>query len=349
MIIFGCLARNFLCTAYMQHYPEYIAGWIRNVCLSVILLRGGLELDFKGKGLTVVLLTLVPQNFEALGGALASRYIFNMPWSLCFAQGYTLGAVSPAVLVPSLMILQKAGYGVKKGIPTTLIAASSFDDIIAITVFSVFLTIAFNEAKGGVNEADAEAGEEENIWVDVGLNAAQIFGGFVVAMISGYCMKIFNQCEPKKTINFKLVFLIVLAMLTPIICYALSVPEAKYVFIIFFGYQCYQQWGEDKPEHELGIFWMFCQPFLFGTVGAAVQFEKLEGSLMLNALYTILLGVSARWIGTIIAAFESKYTCKERMFMAFAWIPKATVQAALGAMVLARAEQENNEEYMRYG
>jgi len=60
MIIFGCLARNFLCTEYMQHYPEEIAGWVRNVCLSIILLRGGMELDFKGKGLTVVLLTLIP-------------------------------------------------------------------------------------------------------------------------------------------------------------------------------------------------------------------------------------------------------------------------------------------------
>jgi hypothetical protein len=149
MIIMGCLARNFLCESYMQHYPEYVATWIRNICLSIILLRGGMELDFKGKGLTVVLLTLVPQNFEALGAALASRWLFEMPWTLCLAQGYTLGAVSPAVLVPSMMILHNAGYGTKKGIPTTMIAASSFDDIIAITVFAVFLSISFAQAKGG--------------------------------------------------------------------------------------------------------------------------------------------------------------------------------------------------------
>ena len=89
----------------MEHYPEPIAAWVRSVCLSIILLRGGMELDFNGKGLLVVLLTLVPQNAEAIASALASRWIFNMPWPLCFAQGYTLGAVSPAVLVPSCMIL----------------------------------------------------------------------------------------------------------------------------------------------------------------------------------------------------------------------------------------------------
>lgn len=173
MIICGTLARNFMCSEYMQHYPEPIAYWVRNVCLSVILLRGGMELDFAGKGLTVVLLTLVPQNFEAVGAALASRFIFKMPWTLCFAQGYTLGAVSPAVLVPSMMILQNAGYGVKKGIPTSLIAASSFDDIIAITVFSVFLTISFNEAEGGVNAAEVEGAEKKpDLLVEVGLNVA---------------------------------------------------------------------------------------------------------------------------------------------------------------------------------
>jgi len=60
MIIFGCLARNFLGQEYMQHYPNITASWVRMICLSIILLRGGLELDFKGKGMTVVLLTLVP-------------------------------------------------------------------------------------------------------------------------------------------------------------------------------------------------------------------------------------------------------------------------------------------------
>jgi NhaP-type Na+/H+ or K+/H+ antiporter len=154
MIIFGCIARNFLCAEYMDHYPEKYAGWIRSGCLSIILLRGGMELDFKGKGLTVVLLTLLPQNGEAFAVALACRWLFNLPWALALAEGYTLGAVSPAVLVPSCMILHNNDYGTKKGIPTTLIAASSFDDIIAISVFSIFLTVAFNQAPGGPDTSE---------------------------------------------------------------------------------------------------------------------------------------------------------------------------------------------------
>jgi len=150
MIICGCLARNFLCEGYMQHYPVALASWIRLVCLSIILLRGGLELDFEGKGLTMVLLTLFPQIFEATAAAIATNLILGWPWAICFAHGFTLGAVSPAVVVPSMMILHKNGYGIDKGIPTTTIAASSFDDIIAITAFGVFLTVGFNEAPGGI-------------------------------------------------------------------------------------------------------------------------------------------------------------------------------------------------------
>ena len=88
MIIAGCFARNFLCNGsngYMQHYPESTASVIRVVCLSIILMRGGMELEFAGKGLTVVLLTICPQVSEAIAVAVASRFILGMPWPLCFA------------------------------------------------------------------------------------------------------------------------------------------------------------------------------------------------------------------------------------------------------------------------
>ena len=295
MIIFGCIARNFFCAEYMDHYPEPWAGWVRSICLSIILLRGGMELDFKGKGLTVVLLTLCPQNAEAVAGALACRWIFNLPWALAFAQGYTLGAVSPAVLVPSCMILHNKDYGVIKGIPTTLIAASSFDDIIAISVFSIFLTIAFTEAPGGeasIEAADgettelpdgtelpeAEEEEKKNIWLELGLVGIQIVTGLVLAFVLGWLMKFFNNCNARKTKWPKFFTVLALAIAAPIASDLSHFPESKFIFVIFFGFMCYRYWGEEKPEHELAVFWMFCQPFLFGTVGAAVLFSKIEPS-----------------------------------------------------------------------
>ena len=134
------------------------------------------------------------------------------------------------------MILQKAGYGIKKGIPTTLIAASSFDDIIAITVFSVFLTISFNTAKGGIDET--EEGEKPDIWLQVGANVAQIVGGFIVGMVLGFSMRIFKKCScSQKTLLWvKFLLVVTIAIATPLLCGYFEVPEAKYVLIIFFGY-----------------------------------------------------------------------------------------------------------------
>ncbi len=343
MIIFGCLARNFLCEEYMQHYPEAYAGWIRSICLSIILLRGGMELDFEGKGLTVVLLTLIPQNAEAFCAALACRWIFNLPWALCFAQGYTLGAVSPAVLVPSCMILHNNDYGVKKGIPTTLIAASSFDDIIAISVFSIFLTIAFNQAPGGEDE------ESKSIGVELGLVVLQIVTGLVLAFIIGFAMKLFNRCKPEKTKWPKFFVTLFFAVAAPFASDLSGFPESKFIFVIFFGFMCFRQWKEDKPEHELAVFWMFCQPFLFGTVGAAVLFSNIEASQIGKGLIVIFIGVSARWISTFFVGCEKKFNNKERAFMAFAWIPKATVQAALGGLTLSKAQDKDLAEYVEYG
>jgi NhaP-type Na+/H+ or K+/H+ antiporter len=107
-------------------------------------MRSGLELDFEGKGLTVVLLTIVPQIFEAGTVACFTRLFFGMPWALCFANGFCIGAVSPAVLVPSVMTLIELRRGTAKGIPQIMLAASSFDDILAITLFSVFSSVSMD-------------------------------------------------------------------------------------------------------------------------------------------------------------------------------------------------------------
>ena len=81
MVIFGCLARNFFGELTEVHYPEVWADTGRQICLSIILMRGGLELDFEGKGLTVVLLTFIPQVFEAVTVAVFTHVFFGYPWS----------------------------------------------------------------------------------------------------------------------------------------------------------------------------------------------------------------------------------------------------------------------------
>mmetsp|Transcript_41502 Transcript_41502/g.47871 ORF Transcript_41502/g.47871 Transcript_41502/m.47871 type:complete len:115 (+) Transcript_41502:132-476(+) len=98
LIIFGMIGRNI--HSYMDHYNDGWATYIRMTCLVVILCRGGLELSFRGKGLTAVLLTLGPQICEAITVALVSKGVYDMPIYVCFALGFVIGAASPAILVP---------------------------------------------------------------------------------------------------------------------------------------------------------------------------------------------------------------------------------------------------------
>jgi solute carrier family 9B (sodium/hydrogen exchanger), member 1/2 len=141
MIICGLIGRNF--HPYMNNYNDDWGKYIRMVCLVVILTRGGMELTFKGKGLTVILLAIFPQLSEALTDTVFSFWIVELPIYLRFTLGFLIGAISPGVVVPSWMHFIERGYGLDKGIPNSLIAASNFDVIFAITIFGVFVNISF--------------------------------------------------------------------------------------------------------------------------------------------------------------------------------------------------------------
>jgi NhaP-type Na+/H+ or K+/H+ antiporter len=107
-------------------------------------MRGGLELKFKGKGILVLVFTLVPMITETVAAAVLSRYIFDLPWLLCIPNGILLAALSPSVVVPSVLVLIENKYGTKKGIPQTMLAACSLDNLIAVLFFSVTVHIAEN-------------------------------------------------------------------------------------------------------------------------------------------------------------------------------------------------------------
>jgi NhaP-type Na+/H+ or K+/H+ antiporter len=168
-------------------------------------------------------------------------------------------------------------------------------------------------------------------------NLLQIFTGFAAAFLIGFSMKLFNYIDHwKATPWLKFFTTLFMALMFPIVSELTEFHEAKFIGIIFYGYFCFRYWGVKKPEHELQKFWVFCQPFLFGTVGAAVLFDDVDSSVLGRGLLLIFCGVTMRWFATFFVTWTPSgyFTKKERMLMAFAWIPKATVQAAIGGIVL---------------
>lgn len=203
--------------------------------------------------MTVVLLTVGPQFGEAGVAAIVSKFLFDLPWLLAIALGFCLGAVSPAVLVPSCMALHNENYGTKKGIPTTLIAASSFDDIAAITIFGVCITLLFEQIGAGESklsgiEADPEKESKSIGWM-IAKNFIEIFSGLFYGFLVAGLFSLLNYIsaiQDSTKIYIKLCLMLSMSVCTPLLAYVTEFPEGKYIGIIFFGYGCNCFWKTNK-------------------------------------------------------------------------------------------------------
>ncbi|CAB3996196.1 Mitochondrial sodium hydrogen exchanger 9B2, partial [Paramuricea clavata] len=147
MLLAGLLLTNIQAINVVQNIQQSWSVSLRNIALVVILLRSGLELDpvaLKKLKRTVITLAFGPCIIEALTVAVAANLLLELPWLWGLQLGFVLGAVSPAIVVPQLLKLQDQGFGVNEGIPTLVMAASSCDDVLAISLFTVFLGVAFS-------------------------------------------------------------------------------------------------------------------------------------------------------------------------------------------------------------
>ncbi|KAK6322966.1 hypothetical protein J4Q44_G00053050 [Coregonus suidteri] len=151
MLLAGLVLRNVPYVTEAVHIEQAWSAALRNIALAIILTRAGLGLDpsaLRRLKAVCVRLAVGPCTVEASTVAVISHFLMGLPWVWGFILGFVLSAVSPAVVVPSMLLLQKDGYGVEKGIPTLLMAAGSFDDILAITGFSTCLGVAFATGMG---------------------------------------------------------------------------------------------------------------------------------------------------------------------------------------------------------
>ena len=71
-----------------------------------------------------------------------AKGLFDMPIAICYSLGYALACISPSIIVPGCMSLHERGYGRKKGIASSMIAAGTFDPIVLIITFGICSTIA---------------------------------------------------------------------------------------------------------------------------------------------------------------------------------------------------------------
>ncbi|NXS00073.1 SL9B2 protein, partial [Oxylabes madagascariensis] len=339
MLLAGFLIRN---TPFISDFVQINLRWsvaLRNIALSIILTRAGLGLDPKAlKKLKAVCLRLAfGPCLSETGTAAALAYLFlHLPWQWGFILGFVLGAVSPAVVVPSMLILQAGGYGVEKGVPTLLMAAGRT----RTEVWSVYgLLNMFSFCEIGSTLYNVLRGVLE---VAVGIAAGGILGMFI---------RYFPSHDQASLAWKRSYFVLGLSMFAVFGSVYFGFPGSGGLCTLVLAFVAGVGWSDEKREIEkiVAVAWNIFQPFLFGLIGAEVSVTSLRPETV--GLCVAILGIAlvVRIIATFLMVSFAGFNFKEKVFVSLAWIPKATVQAAIGSLALDTARRHQDEQLEKYG
>lgn len=347
MLCAGIAMKN--CGDLTRDLPDAWGDAIRSFGLVNILMRGGLEMDIgavRRLGMGVVRLTVLPGVTEALSVGVLAILLFQMPFPLGLSFGFILAAVSPAVVVGGMFDLQEKGYGVEQGIPTLVVAAASFDDVVAISGFSMCIGVA--------------VGSDGNVVLNTLSGPISVVAGFLAGFVGGVALsptKLWNTSWKRS------LAMILLAIIFKFGFKALKFDGAGALAGLVMAATAAQLWsrgsgflsvGPDEcmaheAEHDLCAVWrLISEPLLFGVIGSALDFGSIEASTIPKAVLLLVCCVGVRTVGAYFATYGCGLTLKERFFIALAWSPKATVQAALGAVPLAMIEENMEEDDPEY-
>jgi NhaP-type Na+/H+ or K+/H+ antiporter len=315
----------------------YVMGWIsqdllaasndfRLIALIVILLRAGFELSkdtLNRVGGRTLVLSAVPAVVEGAAVTLLGPPLLGLTYMESAILGSVLAAVSPAVVVPLMIRYIERGMGAEKGIPTMVLAASALDDVFVIVIYSVLIGI--------------HTGSTVNVaWQLAGIPISILLGIAVGLGVGMVLYRLFRHFDPRATKRVLVVLGLSVLLVRAEHWVEAWVPFAALLAVMAMGFIILEK--DEHTAHEisakLGKIWIFAEIALFTMVGAQVNLEVAFNAGLAGAAI-IVLGLVARSVGTYGCLLGSDLTAPERMFVVISYLPKATVQAAIGGAPLA--------------
>lgn len=308
-----------------------ISSELRQMALIIILLKAGLSLDLsdlKKVGRPAVLMSFVPASFEILAFFLFAPHILGIKPIEAAVMGAVLAAVSPAIVVPRMVRLMDQNYGTDKSIPQLILAGASCDDIFVIVLFSTFSNIT----QGG----NAHLMDFVNIPVS-------ILFGIVLGGITGYLLSLFFETAHahKHCVRNSMKVIIVLGisfLLMAIETWMKDIVSISGLLAVVSMASLLKikstTFVSKRLSDKFGKLWLAAEVILFVLVGAAVDIRytlNAGGAAILMILVALLF----RSVGVAICLIRTRLTKKERFFCILSYLPKATVQAAIGSVPLA--------------
>lgn len=319
-IVLGPYALNWLDDSLLS-----ISADLRQIALIIILTRAGLNLnisDLKKVGRPAILMCFLPASFEILSMLVLAPPLLHISYLDAAIMGAVVGAVSPAVIVPKMLRLMEEGYGTEKSIPQLILAGASVDDVFVIVLFSSFTGLAQGESLSPWRFAE----------IPVSILLGVILGAALGLLLAFFFQKVHVRDSIKVLLLLSFSFLLV----------ALEdalegiVPISGLIAVMSLGIALQRK--RDIVARRLSLkfskLWVAAELLLFVLVGATVDLHYAYAA-GLSAVILIFGVLLFRMAGVWVCLLKTKLLFKERLFCMLAYMPKATVQAAIGSVPLS--------------
>ncbi|MBR5681664.1 MAG: cation:proton antiporter [Ruminococcus sp.] len=308
-----------------------ISSELRQIALIIILIKAGLSLnlsDLKKVGRPAVLMSFVPACLEIVGYTLFAPFLLDVSRIEAAVMGAVLSAVSPAVVVPRMVKLIEEKRGTEKSIPQMILAGASCDDVFVIVLFSTFVTMAQGGSAKGVDFL--------NIPISIIL-------GVLLGTVAGISLYLLFESAYLHNHKIRNSTKAIIILGTAFLLMSVETLVKPYVAIsgllAVVAMACVIKLKSDKSvssrlSEKYGKLWIGAEVVLFVLVGAAVD-VRYTLAAGVPALLMIFIALAFRAVGVILCLLGTKMTIKERLFCIIAYLPKATVQAAIGSIPLS--------------
>ena len=333
--ILGMLATGIILGPYVLNLLDdsilAVSSDLRQLALIIILIKAGLSLnlsDLKKIGRPALMMSFVPACFEIVGYTLLAPKLLGVSYVEAALMGSVLAAVSPAVVVPKMVKLMDEGYGTDKGIPQLILAGASLDDVFVIVLFTTFTGLA----QGG--SVSALSFVQIPVSIVIGIAVGVVFG-IVLSAFFEFCYKNnrYIRNSTKVVIVLGLSFLLVsienwLKGIIP-----MSGLLAVMSMALMIKMKCVPS-VSSRLSQKFAKLWIAAEVVLFVLVGAAVDISYAS-SAGIGVVIMIFAALTFRVVGVFFCVLGTKLEKKERLFCMIAYLPKATVQAAIGSVPLS--------------
>ncbi|MFV8261116.1 cation:proton antiporter [Aerococcus viridans] len=302
-----------------------ISSDLRRIALMIILLRAGLNIDLqdlKKVGRPAILMSFLPATLEIIGTIILAPIFFGMSYLSAAILGAIVAATSPAVVVARMLDLMGKGYGKKKGVPQMILAGSSMDDIFVIILFTALTALA-------------QTGEFH--WLSMLSMPTSIILGIAVGLLVGWLLSLAIE-KYQLSGGYPVILSFGMAMLFDGIEKAMTGPIgfSALLAVMAMGFMMLRVNPVQAKSVQVGFnnLWQVFEIILFVLVGASMSIESVKDSGLIAVVLIVLLLVF-RGLGVLLSVLGTQLNKEEKAFAIFAYLPKATVQAAIGAVPLA--------------